>query len=242
MRRHRLSQQHSAAQASSSEDDDDDDAFTALSKKQSFTSKTTVAAEASDNNRKRSLSSSNDPQHHQDDNNGNASNVNSLEKGMNNNASAEIMTDASGNITNTSSNKRHHNTSTARAAKMESLLQELQSDMTNPTMDASGHYGPQQQQQHHNKSSLDGSPNSGSFVPLKKGSFVEAGEELLTTNIFVGNLDPITTEEELTDLFRQFGEQEVCLLEIVGASIQNCCIVAYFFCTVYKTRTKSSWG
>jgi RNA recognition motif-containing protein len=28
----------------------------------------------------------------------------------------------------------------------------------------------------------------------------------LTTNIFVGNLDPCTTEEELTEAFRQFGK------------------------------------
>lgn len=38
------------------------------------------------------------------------------------------------------------------------------------------------------------------------GSYVEPGQEHLTTNIFVGNLDPCTTEEELTDVFREFGE------------------------------------
>ncbi|ACI64891.1 predicted protein, partial [Thalassiosira pseudonana CCMP1335] len=38
------------------------------------------------------------------------------------------------------------------------------------------------------------------------GSYVEPGQEHLTTNIFVGNLDPMSTEEELTDVFRQFGD------------------------------------
>lgn len=42
--------------------------------------------------------------------------------------------------------------------------------------------------------------------PNKLGSYVEPGQEHLTTNIFVGNLDPCTTEEELTDVFREFGE------------------------------------
>ena len=43
-------------------------------------------------------------------------------------------------------------------------------------------------------------------APRKKGSWVEPGMEHLTTNLFVGNLDPMTTEEELTDAFRQFGK------------------------------------
>ena len=42
-------------------------------------------------------------------------------------------------------------------------------------------------------------------VPHKKGSFVEPGQEHTTTNLFVGNLAPTLTEEEVTDLFRQFG-------------------------------------
>lgn len=43
------------------------------------------------------------------------------------------------------------------------------------------------------------------FVPAKKGSYVQAGEEGTTTNLFVGNLAPTLTEEDVTDLFRQFG-------------------------------------
>lgn len=39
---------------------------------------------------------------------------------------------------------------------------------------------------------------------------ISTGQEHLTTNIFVGNLDPCTTEEELTDVFREFGETIGC--------------------------------
>jgi RNA recognition motif-containing protein len=38
------------------------------------------------------------------------------------------------------------------------------------------------------------------------GSYVDPGDEDSTTNIFVGNLAPSITEEQMTDLFRQFGE------------------------------------
>jgi len=65
---------------------------------------------------------------------------------------------------------------------MEALLLELQETATNPT------------------------PISDRPLPDKMGSFVMPGEEQFTTNIFVGNLAPITTEEELTEVFRQFGE------------------------------------
>jgi len=85
-------------------------------------------------------------------------------------------------INETSSNKRHHFHSNARAAKMDALLQELKETSANPT------------------------PLSERPPPEKMGSFVMPGEEQFTTNIFVGNLAPITTEEELTDVFRQFGD------------------------------------
>lgn len=89
----------------------------------------------------------------------------------------------------TSSMKRHHlKGQESRKAKMDALLLELEEERAlNPI-------GPQ---------------NRGrGFVPEKKGSFVDPGEEHLTTNIFVGNLAPSITEEELTDLFRQFGEKQ----------------------------------
>lgn len=51
--------------------------------------------------------------------------------------------------------------------------------------------------------------SSNRFAPDKKGSYVEPGMEHLTSNLFVGNLDPMTTEEELTDCFRQYGERYI---------------------------------
>ena len=79
-------------------------------------------------------------------------------------------------LTSTSSNKRHHGTSAARKAKLDAILQDLQTTEVQLRPEYRG------------------------------GSFVEPGEEeRLTTNVFVGNLDPGVTEEALTDLFRQFG-------------------------------------
>jgi hypothetical protein len=99
--------------------------------------------------------------------------------------------------TDTSSNKRHFHMSSERAAKMDALLKELEYDASienavTGTATITTTTNPQY---------TDG------FVPNKKGSFVEAGEEYSTTNVFVGNLDPSVTEEMLTDLFRQFGEE-----------------------------------
>lgn len=99
----------------------------------------------------------------------------------------------------TSSNKRHHHVNTARQAKMDALLQELQTTKPSDPSTARGEdYG----------SIQDGDSFYGrsDFAPHKKGSYVEPGMEHLTTNLFVGNLDPMTTEEELTDAFRQFGK------------------------------------
>jgi U2-associated protein SR140 len=45
----------------------------------------------------------------------------------------------------------------------------------------------------------------------KKGSFVDDGDEHITTNIFVGNLAPSITEEQMTELFRQFGENDTMI-------------------------------
>jgi U2-associated protein SR140 len=91
-------------------------------------------------------------------------------------------------ISKTSSMKRHHGSSDSRKAKMEAVLQQLEVDTAC-------------------------SSNKRPFVPEKMGSFVQPGEEHLTTNIFVGNLAPSITEEQMTDLFRQFGEdiQHYCV-------------------------------
>jgi hypothetical protein len=99
----------------------------------------------------------------------------------------------------TCSNKRHFHMSSERAAKMDALLKELEYDASLETTDSTNTTASA-------VTSSDHFYNDG-FVPNKKGSFVEAGEEYSTTNIFVGNLDPSVTEEMLTDLFRQFGEE-----------------------------------
>jgi hypothetical protein len=81
----------------------------------------------------------------------------------------------------TSSMKRHHSVlSDTRKAKMDALLIELEES----------------------KRKACRTPRSREV----KGSFVESGEEHVTTNIFVGNLPFSMTEERLTDLFQQFGE------------------------------------
>lgn len=86
-------------------------------------------------------------------------------------------------VSTTSSMKRHHGIlSDTRKSKMDALLQELEAEKE--------------------QSNFRKEP---SFVPDKKGSFVEPWEEHLTTNIFVGNLAPSLTEEAVTDFFRQFG-------------------------------------
>jgi len=67
--------------------------------------------------------------------------------------------------------KRHHKPSDSRKAKMDALIQELEAEK-------------------------DQIPKkTRRFVPDKKGSFVDPGEEHLTTNIFVGNLAPSIAEE-----------------------------------------------
>jgi U2-associated protein SR140 len=89
-------------------------------------------------------------------------------------------------VSTTSSNKRHHGASSdSRQAKMDALLLELEAEKHKAEMEP------------HRR---------GSIIPDKKGSFCEPGEEHQTTNIFVGNLAPSITEEEMATLFRQFGE------------------------------------
>jgi len=83
----------------------------------------------------------------------------------------------------TSSKKRHHHQSSQRAANMDAVLQELKETPVSENADR--------------KHKLSD----------KMGSYCLPGEEDSTTNIFVGaNLSPLTTEEQLTDIFRQFGE------------------------------------
>lgn len=95
-------------------------------------------------------------------------------------------------LATTSSMKRHHKEmSGSRKAKMDALLQELE-----------------QEKKHIDHVTTRERP------PIKKGSFVDPGEEHITTNIFVGNLAPTLTEEEVTNLFRQFGRKS-CLASLL---------------------------
>lgn len=89
----------------------------------------------------------------------------------------------------TSSTKRHHGVvSDARKAKMDAVLLELEAEKNRATVSERprGNAAPDRNQ--------------------TRGSFVDPGDEYQTTNIFVGNLAPTITEEQVTDLFRQFGE------------------------------------
>lgn len=112
--------------------------------------------------------------------------------------------------TETSSNKRHHHANASRQAKMDALLEELQStkptdpSTSTPSEDVGSIYA------HETSYYGDGYDRP---PPQKMGSYVEPGQEHLTTNIFVGNLDACTTEEELTDAFRQFGEDRFCVAD-----------------------------
>ncbi len=112
-----------------------------------------------------------------------------------------------------SSTKRHHHVNADRQAKMDALLQELQTTQpSNPSPATAGDRGEEYYGSIHDGDSFYERDGGGNFAPQKKGSYVEPGMEHLTTNLFVGNLDPMTTEEELTDLFRQFGEDyHICL-------------------------------
>lgn len=114
-------------------------------------------------------------------------------------------------ISITSSMKRHHKPNDDRKAKMEALLQELEAEKQ--------------------KVERVGSKDPHRFVPEKKGSFVDPSEEHLTTNIFVGNLAPSITEEDLTELFLQFGEESCVLLRdgLVVSNVNTQCARFAFF-------------
>ena len=100
-------------------------------------------------------------------------------------------------VASTSSNKRHHGAvSDARKANMDAILLELEAT-------------------HKNRTSSNKHSNRRTHQPTRVGgSFVDPGDEHCTTNIFVGNLAPSVTEEQMTELFRQFGEH--ALLMLVG--------------------------
>lgn len=130
----------------------------------------------------------------------------------------------------TSSMKRHHlTTNESRKAKMDALLLELEAEKqfhsNHPNSNRNSNGGS-------NNSGFDDHQNNkkGGFVPDKKGSFVDPGEEHLTTNIFVANLAPSITEEQLTDLFRQFGEKRKNVFVLLPPLICRRLIVIICIC------------
>jgi RNA recognition motif. (a.k.a. RRM, RBD, or RNP domain) len=99
-------------------------------------------------------------------------------------------------VAKTSSTKRHHGElSDSRKAKMDALLLELEAETRTSAAMSTLKDHPSQRRPR------------GATEQRSRGSFVDPGDELLTTNIFVGNMAPSTTEEDMTQLFRQFGEQ-----------------------------------
>jgi hypothetical protein len=128
--------------------------------------------------------------------------------------------------------KRHHGAiSDTRKARMDALLLELQSAETlkinsshTSSIGRSSHVDSSNPTHHHQ-----------SFPPPgmeKRGSFVDPTEEHETTNIFVGNLAPSITEEEMTELFRQFGKEASQLVDFMiidVASIFYCPTLFLFY-------------
>jgi U2-associated protein SR140 len=95
--------------------------------------------------------------------------------------------------TGTSHTKRHHyqnHPNSSRAAKMEAMIHQLEMDS--------------QDVQRGNISSSHRRDNVSKS--LSQGSYcINAYEEQITTNIFVGNLSPLITEEDLHQIFSQYG-------------------------------------
>ena len=202
MRRHRVP----VPESFSEEEEDEEDAFTALSKRNRTASKraktatepsaVAVVAEAPN-------FSSSAPASAMDANTFTEATTQSAD------SAAATTTSTALPMVNTSSMKRHHKLSHHRKQKMDAILQELKVE----TLPEAGHhsrggggYRGREREREGRGERQSFSLSASQFEPEKKGSFVEPGEEHLTTNIFVGNLAPSITEEELTDLFRQFGE------------------------------------
>jgi hypothetical protein len=114
----------------------------------------------------------------------------------------QIISQAPVVIAQTSSTKRHHGeVSDVRKAKLDAILLELEADTSKVASATPAHV-------HHRRGGNTHQRNIADSEQYHRtgGSFVDPGDELITTNIFVGNLAPSITEEQMTELFRQFGE------------------------------------
>ena len=181
---------------SSSSEDDDNDAFAAISKKNNSKRLRVASFGGGDDKAPESSSGGSDGD----------GNKNSHGNGRDSDNLQSTLTSSNPAVAETSSIKRHHHMNAARQAKMNALLQELQSTAPSDPSTASGSGAGGDVDYGTLNDGMSYYYPSNNPPPLKMGSYVEPGQEHLTTNIFVGNLDPMTTEEELTDAFRQFGE------------------------------------
>lgn len=123
----------------------------------------------------------------------------------------------------TSSTKRHHGeVSDARKAKLDAILLELEAETSKISSDSTILHPRSRRNNNNNSVSSGGGGGNSSSIHSRNihdtdpnqrtgGSFVDPGDELITTNIFVGNLAPNITEEQMTELFRQFGEKFVLM-------------------------------
>jgi RNA recognition motif. (a.k.a. RRM, RBD, or RNP domain) len=159
---------------------DEEDAFTAMSRKRPKTSRTNSAA--AEEGKKQTITTE-------------TSGIDasapaiSTSAGPGSGSGSTTTMEGKKPLTLTSSMKRHHKPSDTRKAKMDALLEELEAEKNN-------------KKQNHNR------PTSRHEHQLeKKGSYVRPEEEHLTTNIFVGGLSPSVTEEDLSRLFKEFGEK-----------------------------------
>jgi hypothetical protein len=197
MMRHRVDCQGQNNSVDEDSSDDDDDAFTALSRKKrkgELTSKDTMSKKPSiDNDTTQRMAP---PE---------VDNINGT-----------IPKQPMVVVTQTSSSaKRHHGeVSDARKAKMDAILLELEAETSNRFSNPmeTSHGNNHQHRSRCYNSNMEEQQQQQQQQHRTGGSYVDPGDEEITTNIFVGNLAPSITEEQMTELFRQFGENYFFML------------------------------
>jgi RNA recognition motif. (a.k.a. RRM, RBD, or RNP domain) len=182
--------------------DDDDDAFTALSRKRKVEVKSKDTTSASDRFEVNDVAT--------------AVTTATLQSST----GSQIPNHQAPIVVRTSSSKRHHGeVSDARKAKMDAILLELQAETTLQTSEAAPHGRNRRTSSNNNSKSAHHHHDSNE--QRTGGSFVDPGDEHVTTNVFVGNLAPSVTEEQMTELFRQFGENRCfCFVQYLLADAE----------------------